>query len=285
MGSTDEFLLFFTRIDTLKALWPNLYIDGFNISTATILAHSKERVDLKHIAAVETDPALASFLDPGRIHSECPEGELSIKWSKQRQKKAGEFGNQTTMAFSSISKRSIKIFSCGGIHVTGCKNTAEFQRIASVIEGLLFACGALNTRWRLEAPKIVMLNFNFDIHRVLSLRKLSMIIHRRFGIHSTHETESHPALMTRFVLDGSGKSTLVMIFNSGKILVSSPLGLQGVLMVFRLVCQLINDELEFVEGTKLTESKVPKKRKLDVWIQGYPSGQALPCLSSKRTIA
>lgn len=280
MGSADEFIGFFACLDRLKFLWPKLVVDGFNVSTATILSRSDQRVDLKNIAKLEEDEELASLRCVYSVHDSCPDGTLAIRWSKQRQKKVGEFGNQVTLAFSSLSKRSIKIFSHGGIHITGCKNTSEFDHIVGVVEKLLLACGAITSQWRLERPKTVMLNFNFDLHCTLSLRRLSMVVLQRFNIHCTHETETHPALMMRFPChdDPEQPSTLVMVFTSGKVLVSSPQGIQGVMFAYRLVCQMVNDDFDFLKGASCSTAKANKKRKLDVHIEGYPAGQALPCM-------
>ena len=275
-ASPAEFLGFFDTLASVGRLFPKIAPGQYNTSTMTVLAESDQKVDLSRLGAVEDRENLDILLDTGGIHPDCPGGELKVKWQKRRQKKVGEFGNQLTLCFESWSKRSIKVFSKGGIHMAGVKNLTEFERVGHIISGLLFAIGAVDKKLVLGAPKVVMLNFNFSLNCELSLEALARVALQQLGVVATHETESHPAMMMRFVFQ-EGQPTTAMVFRSGKVLITSSSQLGGVLACYRLICQLVNDNLEGVQASvklwSYCKKKTGEKRVLD----GYLAGQALPC--------
>ena len=284
-GATpSDFLHLFETLVSLDPLWPRIHPGQFNHSTMTILAESDQQVKLKEMAQLDHNQNLKVLLQTGAIHKDCPPAQLAVKWRKHRKRKRGEFGNQVTLAFQSWSKRSIKIFSKGGIHITGVKNATEFDRLARVIGGLLFAVGAIESRWQLGPPKVVMCNFNWAIGQELSLRALSAVLLETLDIVCSHETETHPALMIDLRFDPAkpNEKPRVMIFRSGKVLISSRNQLAGVLAAYRLICQTVNDNLDRVKAAVELSGKASKKpAKPKRVLEGYPSGQSLPTLPKR----
>lgn len=276
MASPEECLIFYDTLAAINKLFPNIAPDQYNMSTMTVLAECNTRVDLSKLVAVEEITTDELLLDTGSIHPSCPSDTLKIKWQKERQKKVGEFGNQLTLCYESWSKRSIKVFSKGGIHMTGVKNLTEFTRIGNVICGLLFAVGAVDERMSLSSPRIVMLNFNFSMNCELSLKALAEVMLERYNVVATHETESHPAMMVEFRL-GEEKATTAMIFRSGKVLITSSSQLSGVLAAFRLICQAVSDQLDRVKANIKIKTYYKKKAGQKRFLEGYPAGQALAC--------
>lgn len=275
-ASPAEFVTFFHTLEKVKVLFPKVKPSQYNVSTMTVLAECPDKVDLSKLVAVEDEETMGILLFTGGIHPTCPTDTLKVKWQKQRTKKVGEFGNQLTLCFESWSKRSIKIFSKGGIHMTGVKNLTEFERVGQIICGLLFGVGAVEKKMSLGPPKVVMLNFNFALNCELRLEALARVALRELGIVASHETESHPAMMLAFCFRPS-ESTIAMIFRSGKVLITSSSQLGGVMACFRLICQLVSDNLEEVEATINLKAYCKKKAGDKRVLEGYPAGQALPC--------
>ena len=269
-----DFLYLFSLMDDLKALWPFVNPQAFNLSTMTVIAQTTEptKIKLSNVEDMEQEH-LAHMLQVRKIHECCPAGTLRLVREKKRQQKQGQFGNQATLEFHSTTNRSIKIFGNGKLHMTGCKNLAEFEGLEDVIGGLLFAVGAADYRLQYEAPRVQMLNVNFSLDCELSLQALWKVIREEYQVPVTHETDTHPALQVRFSF------ATVMIFRSGNVLVSSRAALEGVLASFRLICQLVNDKHEIV-GARVNLRKRRSVKQPNV-MDGYPVGQALPCYASQ----
>lgn len=279
MAEPSDFLCLFEKMSQLAPLWPSLSPSDFNVSTMTVLADSDQTVQLDALKVLQEDDStdLLSLLRMKAIHADCPTGQLTVKWTKRRKKKPGEFGNQMTLEYSSWSNRSIKVFSHGGVHVTGCKNLVEFRRICRVVGGLLFGVGAMDEWLSLGPPRVVMLNFNFSLKCELNLAATAQLIRSKLRVPCTHETETHPAVMAEFRFR-PGQKTTAMIFRSGGVLVSSSSQLSGVHAAFRLICQFVNDNLEEVRARVTLNGHGKKRHGVKRSIDGYPIGQALACL-------
>lgn len=270
MCTPEDFRYVFGVMAELKARWPRAAPENINMSTMTVIAKAARAttVNLSRVARVDEED-FYMFRRIGRLHPECPEARLRLVVGKKRLRKVGQFGNQATLAFTSLSDRSIKVFSNGKLHVTGCKNLEEFRRVGQAVGGLLFAVGAIDGRLTLQEAEVPLLNFNFTLNLQLSLQALWEVVVQQLRVPLSHETESHPALLVRL-----GFAT-VMIFRSGHVLVSSKTQLHGVLASFRLVCQLVEDNYERVLAPV---SLRKRKAAACLVIDGYRTGQVLPCL-------
>lgn len=263
-----DFLYFFGVVEELASLWTAAPPTRINISTMTVIARAPEgtAVNLHQVRAIAGDLPL---LNVGRSHASCPAGVLRVVHKKKRRRKAGQFGNQATLAYHSWSQRSIKIFSNGKLLMAGCKGLAEFDRVSRAVGGLMFGIGASRKRMVLSEPVASMLNCNFDLGVEFSMTALWNLVVRKLDVPVTWETDSHPALIVKF-----GFAT-AMIFRSGHVLISSREQLSGLLRALRLICDLVNSHCDELQALVLlnTRKAQPIKRVLD----GYPAGQALPC--------
>ena len=266
-----DFLYFFGVVEELASLWTAATPTRINISTMTVIARAPEgtAVDLRRVRAITGDQPL---LNVGSSHPSCPTGILRVVHEKKRRRKAGQFGNQATLAYHSWSQRSIKIFSNGKLLMAGCKGPAEFDRVSRAVGGLMFGIGASRNRMVLSESVVSMLNCNFDLGVEFSMTALWNLVVEKLNVSVTWETDSHPALIVKF-----GFAT-AMIFRSGHVLVSSREQLSGLLRAFRLICDLVNSHCDQLRARVLLKSRrvQPIKHILD----GYPAGQALPCYPS-----
>lgn len=271
----EDFFHAFGVMDELNTIWNHITPTGVNISTMTVIARAAQptRVDLGAIACIE-EPHLSWLLDVGKSHPACPPASLRLVHEKKRQVKVGQFGNQVTLAFESWSKRSIKVFSNGEVHFTGCKGLGEFQRLARVVAGLLFAVAAVQDRLELVEPSVKMLNCNFAVGCELSISSLWTVF-ERLGVAMSFETETHPALNVKLPY------ATPMIFRSGQVQISSRAALGGLLAAYRMVCQVIDENFEEVRAKVNVEPRrVHTRRRLAEVMDGYPAGQLLPCLEA-----
>lgn len=272
----DEFLYAFGVIEELNALWLHVNPAGLNISTMTVIAQAARptRVSLAALAAVG-EPHMEWLLGVGRSHPACPRARLRLVVEKKRRHKPGQFGNQVTLAYESLSCRSIKVFSNGELHLTGCKGLGEYERLAQVVAGLLFAVGAVEQRLLTRAPTVRMLNCNFSIGCELSLACLWHLF-AGLGEALSFETETHPALKI------SLSYATPMIFKSGHVQISSKAGLAGLLAAYRLVCQVVDENFGGVQAKVSVEPKrTGARRRVQDVVDGYPMGQILPCLPAR----
>ena len=109
--------------------------------------------------------ALLMDLDQQALQQEPAEG------GKRRRPRL-KFHNQLTLAFADeSSKKSVKVFRNGKLHVTGCKSLAEFdslgRRVCEVLEA------AVGIAYALQQPRVHMMNCTFSLGVRLNLQELA----------------------------------------------------------------------------------------------------------------
>ena len=124
------------------------------------------------------------------------------------------FDNQLTFKHGT---KSIKMFTNGTVHATGCKSTREFEEVAHELADFLQAAmdvsPTFGTVIRLYEPTLCMLNLNADLGREIKIRRLHDALLER-GAVASYDPNTYPGL--KILL---GYAT-ILLFKSGKIIIS-----------------------------------------------------------------
>jgi len=172
------------------------------------------------------------------------------------------FYNQFALGYlDQFSKKSVKIFSNGGIHVTGCANAADCTRTLKQLETLLSSIIA--TPLEYEPPKVVMVNANFSINYNINLIEAT----RLFGASKRFTVEFNPdrysAIKVQVRPYEGAKEIKLNIFSTGRTIITSAVNLKEIVMTYKIIMDFINSH-----GDKIKVNKSKSREVFDV-VEGW----------------
>ena len=132
--------------------------------------------------------------------------------------KDNKFFNQITVEYvDEFSKKSIKLFPNGSIHVTGCSDIVDCHR---VIDQVKF-CIRKFTGKPVKAFdfKILMINANFSMNSMLNLNMVSSLAEDT-GCIVSFKPEIYSAVKIKFVPGPGMKRITASVFSSGCVLIT-----------------------------------------------------------------
>lgn len=132
--------------------------------------------------------------------------------------KDNNFFNQITVEYvDSFSKKSIKFFPNGSIHVTGCSDLTDCHRVMAQVE----FCIRRFTGKIVKASdfKILMINANFSMNSMLNLNMVSSVSENH-GCIVSFKPEIYSAVKIKFVPGPGMKRITASVFSSGCILIT-----------------------------------------------------------------
>ena len=203
-----------------------------------------------------------------------PENE---KAKKKTIKKVGDdikktFFNQATLSFrDTISSKSIKIFSNGKIHMTGCKSVYEFAKVARTVCEFLKPFSPGDNDIELVDFTINLINVNFTIgidkEDVISLQKVKdLLLTQR--IDATYSSDNHAGCIVKYPTE-DGQLNSILIFRGGSINLSGIKSFENVEKTFDFIVRFINDHYDEIKTVNYSlDQRVKKKTKT---IGGVPA--------------
>tara|TARA_Y100000816_G_C26004892_1_gene525156 strand:- start:13 stop:882 length:870 start_codon:yes stop_codon:yes gene_type:complete len=183
-----------------------------------------------------------------------------IKTISKRGKIRKTFFNQVTINYQDISKKSIKIFSNGIIHITGITCFIEAEKL--MINMVDTLSHFVNDIYTLEKIKIGMINSNFSYNYTLNLKLLFNKLNDN-NIICRYNPESYPAINIKH------NNISIFIFGSGNIVITGSKHIQNVLSTYTFITSFLDD------NQQLIICKNEKKYKKQLYIDGYPIRQLI----------
>lgn len=180
----------------------------FKITTITTVFQVNELVDIE---------ALYNVIDDDTINKQLSRNKKDFTYTKRKRLKM-VFFNQITISFRDWSRKVIKIFQNGKIHITGIASVYDCQCTQDMVMELLCS-KTKHTNMRVVdgSDKILMINGCFDIGRTVRLRQyIKQVECIPYITKLDYSPQKYPAINIKSV-DG----TNVLVFRTGKIIVSS----------------------------------------------------------------
>jgi TATA-box binding protein (TBP) (component of TFIID and TFIIIB) len=177
--------------------------------------------------------------------------------STSRGKPINNFFNQLTFWYKDGTKKSVKLFINGNVHVTGCRSLREYVTLVGRI------CRFINAAFdqdscRAEGVDIHMINTNFGVNIGLDLSKLKKIL-LDMGMCATYDREVYPGLNLK-VPTATGREASVLIFISGNIIITGVKGFLEIYEAYRFIVGVITERTADVYKVRLAPA-VTEKRK------------------------
>lgn len=182
------------------------------VSTLTIGGSFGGTVDVRRLAG-----GLADGLGGGGV---------ALATSKARR----VFFNQVTLKHGASS---IKLFSNGSVHVTGCRNALHFvDTVDRVCEAVLACTGEA---LQLRSAAVHMLNINFSMRRRLPLQVLRGVF-AAAGLEANYDPDcKYPGARIKVPVD-DGRVVTPCIFKTGSVIIAGARDPRAAAAGYRAVC-------------------------------------------------
>lgn len=153
--------------------------------------------------------------------------------------KNNKFFNQITVEYTDeFSKKSIKFFPNGSIHVTGCSDLTDCHRVMAKVKFCIekYTNKTVNT----FGFKILMINANFSMNHMLNLNMVSRISETK-GCIVSFKPEIYSAVKIKFVPGIDMKRITASVFSSGCILITGAKKLSEITASYKFLIDLLKD--------------------------------------------
>lgn len=236
---------------------------------------------LKQLISAKTDDAsymrittmtiVASFgrlLDIQKIKTTFRENIINIKgflWTVKENK----FFNQVTIEHrNTYSKKSIKLFPNGSVHVTGCSDlddaTLVIKQICALIK-MIFD----DQEYNIDTYRVVMINSNFVMKYTLNLSSVIQVM-KETGHKVSFNPETYSAVKIK-----TEKAT-ISIFCSGSIIITGAQSLNDIIETYK-------ELLTLLPSCKLADIQNQKTEHFD-YFQGHHMNDLKAHLFSQSTV-
>jgi TATA-box binding protein (TBP) (component of TFIID and TFIIIB) len=163
--------------------------------------------------------------------------------------KENHFYNQVTAVYvDSYSRKSVKFFPNGRVHVTGCSDLYDCARIRALVELIATTCfdkTVLSSEFMIH-----MINTNFSMNSNLNLTQV-MDVCEQNGCDVSFKPENYSAVKVKFVPLGGAKKVTASIFSSGCILITGATSLKDITTSYAFLIKILS-------GVRMGPSKVQK---------------------------
>lgn len=196
-----------------------------------------------------------------------------IRKSKKtsRGKNISNFFNQLTFWYKDCTKKSVKLFINGNVHVTGCRSLDEYSNLMQHVckfMDYLFPDSA--KKCRVQDIDIQMVNTNFSVGRGLDLSRLKRILLDQ-GMCATYDREVYPGLNLK-VPTSAGREASVLVFISGNIIITGVRHFYEVYEAYKFITESICNTAHMITKKRIAVASVEKKKPSVVAIaDGYES--------------
>lgn len=151
--------------------------------------------------------------------------------------KDNKFFNQITAEYrDEFSKKSIKFFPNGSIHVTGCSDLVDCHRVMNQVKFCIkhYTDKDVST----HDFKVLMINANFTMNHMLNLGTVSSTS-EQMGCTVSFKPEIYSAVKLKFVPGPDMKKITASVFSSGCILITGAKTLAEITSSYRFLISML----------------------------------------------
>lgn len=153
--------------------------------------------------------------------------------------KENKFFNQITSEYvDEFSKKSIKFFPNGSIHVTGCSDLVDCKRVTEQVK----FCIKKYTGDGVEVHdfRVLMINANFSMNSMLDLQKVTANAENA-DCQVSFKPEIYSAVKIKFVPGPCMKKITASVFSSGCVLITGAKTLREITSSYKFLLDILRD--------------------------------------------
>ena len=183
-------------------------------------------------------------IDVQNLKQKMKENPLKIKKKGSKKNdgflwsiKENKFFNQMTAEFvDDFSKKSIKFFPNGSIHVTGCSDLIDCRRVMKQVE---FCLKKYTGKVVIASDfKVLMINVNFSMNSMLNLNQVTQVAEER-GCIVSFKPEIYSAVKIKFVPGPNMKRITASVFSSGCVLITGAKTLDEITESYKFMVSML----------------------------------------------
>ncbi len=154
--------------------------------------------------------------------------------------KDNKFFNQITAEYrDEFSKKSIKFFPNGSIHVTGCSDLVDCHRVMAQVEFCVKKYTG-NDDVHTSDFRVLMINANFSMNSMLNLQQVTQKSENA-GCTVSFKPEIYSAVKIKFVPGPDMKKITASVFSSGCVLITGAKTLREITASYKFLVGLLTD--------------------------------------------
>lgn len=187
-----------------------------------------------------------------------------------RGRSINNFFNQLTLWYKDRTKKSIKLFINGNVHVTGCRTLREYVWLLSKVCQFLTMLFD-SSKCVADTIDIQMINTNFQIKTGLDLNKLKRLL-LADGKCATYDREVYPGLNLK-VPTSYKREASILLFISGNIIITGVKHFLEVFEAYKYITHFISENKKDVSKLRplLSEKPVRTSQYAEEFVNGYNS--------------
>lgn len=160
-------------------------------------------------------------------------GKIGSNKSFEWKMKENGFYNQITLEYADVySKKSVKVFPNGSVHVTGCCNIKDCKSVMSQLCCIISKI--IEKEVHYSEFRVVMINSNFSVNSNLDLMKVISEMKAR-GCIVSFNPETYSAVKIKFNPGPDTKQVTASIFSSGKVIVTGAVTLREIVFAYQFI--------------------------------------------------
>lgn len=154
--------------------------------------------------------------------------------------KDNKFFNQITAEYrDEFSKKSIKFFPNGSIHVTGCSDLVDCHRVMAQVKFCIKKYTGIDDVHTSDF-RVLMINANFSMNSMLNLQQVTKKSENA-GCTVSFKPEIYSAVKIKFVPGPDMKKITASVFSSGCVLITGAKTLREITASYKFLVGLLTD--------------------------------------------
>ena len=197
-----------------------------------------------------------------------PKGSQNgFEWKIKPPKRGSNFYNCVSICYTDYySTKAVKLFSNGSIHIAGGSNVLDCKRIVNQLKVLLPLILKKDTTINFEMFKIVMINTNFTVNKMLNLYTVKRSMEAA-GFDVVYEPSNYSGAVVKFKPQEGMKQVTVNIFSSGSIIITGAETLMEVAHAYRTINMNLGPECTIKPSEEIYDYGITMGASFTEWLR------------------
>lgn len=249
LQETAEYILSISKFrnQVAEAIRPS----WIKVSTMTVLSKFERELDLeriekafKIIKKIRISPTNTKNV---RFHMIVGKDGVKVNCTAagvEWRRKYTTFYNQVSLTYTDCySTKSIKLFSNGTVHISGCTNLFESGDVMEQVTAILTLILNWTKPLKYTEPRILMINSNFSLNYEVDQYEIIERLRRNPMFKISFTPEKYSAIKVKFKPGPSMKRVTVMIFRTGNIVINGAVTLKEIAYAYKIINGQITADL------------------------------------------
>lgn len=221
------------------------------VSTMTVLSKFECDFDLERIEKAfkimkkirvspsgKNDVKCQMTVGPNGVKVNCTVS--GVEWRR----KYTTFYNQVSLSYTDCySTKSVKLFTNGTVHISGCTNLFESVDVMEQVKAILQVILKWSVPVKYSNPRILMINSNFSLNYEVDQYEIIERLRKNPMFKISFTPEKYSAVKVKFKPMPNMKRVTVMIFRTGNIVINGAVTLKEIAYAYKVINQHLTADI------------------------------------------